>query len=194
MRLASLGFFLLLVIAHVAGTPEDVADRPLSTFRDGPQAWIGYALFTTLLLVGLSHFTTLLRCRRRSEAVVSGLAFLLLLAVTATPSEDGFHLLTSLILLALLFGYYAVLLYRAEKLWLFAHLAVPIVLALVIRWRSYGLWQKSFIAYFVFLAAAHHFVLTLPLLEHRPRRGRVTMRRKVYRLDPMQARSSGGRS
>jgi hypothetical protein len=194
MKLASLAFFLLLVIAHMTGDPGDVADLPLSTFRDGPRAWIGYALFTTLLLVGLTHFATLLRCGRRSEAVVSGLAFLLLLAVTATPSEDSFHLLTSLILLALLFGYYAVLLYRAEKLWLVAHLAVPIALALVIRWHSYGLWQKSFIAYFVFLAAAHHFVLTLPLLERRSRRSRLTKRRKVYQLDPMQARSSGGRS
>lgn len=190
MKLASLSFFVLLLSAHLTGDFESALGQALSTFRDGPRSWIGYALFAALLLVCLFYVIELTRSRRGTEAAFSCLALLVLLVVALTPSTDGFHSLCSLILFVLLFLYYALLLYRAEPLWLIAHLAVPIVLALVISFHSYGLWQKCFIAYFVFLTTAHHFALTLqrvegdlsPLATCRKRRGRSGKRRTVHRL------------
>ncbi len=189
MKLASLSFFLLLVFAHTTGDFESVAGQPLSTFRDGPRAWLGYALFATLLLVGVLYVTALVRSQREAEAGISALGILVLLIVALTPSTDGFHLCFSLLLFALLFGYFGVLLYRATAVWLLAHLGVPVALAFVVDFHSYGLWQKSFIAYFVFLAAIHHSVLTLQRFDGRsspaarPWRHAGTRRRKVYRVE-----------
>jgi hypothetical protein len=190
MKFASLSFFLLLVFAHTTGDFDSLAGQALSTFRDGPHGWLGYALFATLLLVGVLYVTALVRSQREAEAAISALGILVLLIVALTPSTDGYHLFFSLLLFALLFGYYGVLLYRTMAVWLFAHLAVPVVLAFVVDFHSYGLWQKSFIAYFVFLATAHHSVLTLQRLDplwpvSRPwRYGHATRRRKIYRLEP----------
>ena len=189
MKFTSLSFFLLLVFAHTKGDFESLAGQPLSTFRDGPHGWLGFALFAALLLVGVLYVTALVRSQREAEAGISVLGILLLLIVALTPSTDGFHLFFSLLLFALLFGYYGVLLYRAVAVWLFAHLAMPVALAFVVDFHSYGLWQKSFIAYFVFLAAAHHYVLTLQRLDGRPSpdarpwRHAGTRRRKVYRVE-----------
>jgi hypothetical protein len=63
-------------------------------------------------------------------------------------------------------------------------------LAFATQLHSYGLWQKSFISYFVFLAAAHHHVLTHRHFRHfdssaadpcNPRQ--ETKRRKVFRME-----------
>jgi hypothetical protein len=62
-------------------------------------------------------------------------------------------------------------------------------LAFAIQFHSYGLWQKSFISYFVFLAAAHHHVLTHRHFRHFDssadlfNRSQETKRRKVFRLE-----------
>jgi hypothetical protein len=190
MKLAALTFFLLLLFAHLTGDFDTQAGRPLSMFRDGSQAWLGYVLFAALLIVAVLYVTTLVRFDRLGEAATACLAFFLLLVVVATPSSNGFHLLCSLLLLLLMFAYFGLLMARTEKIWLFAHLAVPVALVLVIRFHSYGLWQKSIISYFVLLTAVHHQVLTLPELS--PRRYIPTRRRKVYQLEPTRewARSS----
>jgi hypothetical protein len=186
MKLTALAFLLLLLLAHMTGDFDELAGQPLSTFRDGPQGWLGYALFAALLLVSLLYLAALVRFDRLGEAAVSGLAVVLLLVVALTPSWGGFHLLCSLLLFMLLFGYYSLLFYRMEGVWLFVHLAAPVVLALVTNLHSYGLWQKSFIAYFVLLAAAHHHLLIrqpLPPTGHGAmRRVSSTRRRKVYQL------------
>jgi hypothetical protein len=187
MKLAALAFFLLMFFAHVTDDFDLVAGQPLSIFRDGPRGWLGYALFAALLLVSVSYIKALARSRMECEAILSVLGASLLMLVAATSSTGGFHLLCSLLLFALLFSYYGILLYRAEPIWLAAHLFVPIALALVVRFHSYGLWQKCFISYFVFLSAAHHHVLIAQLQEYKSslaaaRRGRSDKRRKVYRV------------
>jgi hypothetical protein len=190
MKLASLTFFLLLLLAHTTGDFERLAAQPLSMFRYDSQAWLGYALFAALLLVGVLYVRALVRSQREAEAAISALGVLVLLIVALTPSTEGFHVLLSLLLFALLFGYYGVLLYRTIAIWLFAHLAVPIALAFAIDFHSYGLWQKSFIVYFVFLAAVHHHALTRQRLDHKSspvasglsRSDQTFRRRKVYHL------------
>ncbi len=190
MKLAALSFFLLLVYVHCMGDPERVAEQPLSTFRDDAQGLFGYALFAALLLVSVLYVAALARFQREAEAAISVIAAVILLTVALTPSTNGFHELSSLLLFSLLFGYYGVLLYRAEPLLLIVHLNVPLALALAVRFHSYGLWQKSFISYFVLLAAAHHHVLTCQRSSSRPspaaspfQRGQTTKRRKVFRLE-----------
>jgi hypothetical protein len=52
--------------------------------------------------------------------------------------------------LGLVFGWYAVRLYRVSSPWLFVHLAVPLLLATYAT--SYGVWQKATIVYFLLTA------------------------------------------
>lgn len=191
MKLAALSFFLLLLFVHWTPDFESVSEQPLSMFRDDSRGWLGYALFATLVLVGVLYVAALGRSQREAEAIISAFAILILLAVALTPSTDLFHLFCSLLLFGVLFGYYAILLYRAERILLVVHLIVPIALALAIQFHSYGLWQKSFIAYSVFLAAVHHHVLNhqrshdraSPVAD-RLRCGPARRRRKVYRMEP----------
>jgi hypothetical protein len=143
MKLASCAFLLLLLVIHVEGDFDLLLDSPLSMFRDGDQAGLGYVLFALLLLIGLCYTYALARWRREGEATVAGLAVLLLVLVTATPSLGAGHGWCSLLLLLLLYSYYALLLYRADTLWLWPHLCVPALLALATRLHSYGLWQRA---------------------------------------------------
>lgn len=197
MKLAALSFFLLLLYVHWTGDQEHVVEQPLSMFRDDSRGLFGYALFATLLLTGVLYVAALARSQREAEAAISAIGVLMLLVVAVTPSTNGFHVLCSLWLFGLLFGYYAILLYRAERILLIVrillvvlHLIVPIALAFAIQFHSYGLWQKSFISYFVFLAAAHHHALTRQRFEKPSspaagpwRRGDAPRRRRVYRVE-----------
>jgi hypothetical protein len=192
MKLTSLVFFLLLLLAHAMGDPGELLGQPLSLFRDGEQGGpLGYALFAVLLLNGLLYTVTLVRFDRIGEAGMAGLAVGFLAVVAATPSWDAFHLVCSLLLLLLLFSYYATLLYRAGSPWLIVHLAVPFALVSATRLHSYGLWQKSLIAYFVLLAVVHHHILlrgrTDPRRSLSGRRlrgnGVYQKRRKVYQVE-----------
>lgn len=190
MKPAALSFVLLLIYVHWTGDLERAAEQPLSTFRDDSKGLLGYALFAALLLVGVLYVVTLARSQREAEAIISGLGVLILLTVAVTPSTDPFHLLCSLLLFGLLFGYNSILLFRAERILLALHLLVPIALAFATRFHSYGLWQKSFISYFVFLAAAHHHALThqhpgdhTSTASRRVGRSQGTKRRKVYRME-----------
>jgi hypothetical protein len=45
MRLASLAFLIVLVVAHLAGDPAEGLALPLSMFRDGAYRPFGYLLF-----------------------------------------------------------------------------------------------------------------------------------------------------
>jgi hypothetical protein len=189
MKLASLVFLSLLFVAHAAGDPERLLGQPLSELRDGEQGWLGYTLFAALLVVGVLYIGALVRSRRAGEAAVAGLAVLLLVVVTVTPSWGASHLLSSLVLLLLLHVYYGLLLYRAESFWLLVHLLMPVALAGATGFHSYGMWQKSFIAYCVVTAAVHEHLVVRQAgrracLGVGTRRASQPMRkRKVYRLE-----------
>jgi hypothetical protein len=156
MKFTTLVFVVVLLFAHAAGDLDPMLERPLSHFRDEP---VGYVLFGLLLVVGALYTRALWRSRREAEATVSAFALLLLVVVAATHSASGFHLFCALVLLGLLFGYIALLLRRARSAWLPAHLAVPLLLVLLTRCHSYGLWQKTFIVYFILAVAVHHHLL-----------------------------------
>jgi hypothetical protein len=191
LKLASATFFLLLLGAHVGGDLGQRLAQPLSLFRDGGQGWLGYLLFAVLLLIGLLYMRALIHAGKEEEAVSAGLAALLLFIVAATPSFQGFHLLSSLLLLLLLFGHYWRLLRDSGSPWLIAHSLAPLVLVFLSGCQSYGLWQKSLILYLVVLANIRHHLLgrgeagqALSAASRRwLDRGGGIERRKVYRLE-----------
>jgi len=73
VKLASAAFVLLLLVAHGVGDLGQRLEQPLSLFRDGEQAWVGYLLFAALLLIGLLYTVALIRAGKEEEAVCAGL-------------------------------------------------------------------------------------------------------------------------
>jgi len=199
MKVAVLAFVLLLLGAHLGGDSGELVGQPLSMFRDGEQAWLGYALFYVLLLISGLYVKALKRADRVPEAAVAVGAALLLAVVAATPSWGAFHIVCSLLLLGLLISYYALLLHRAEGPLLAAvHLAVPLALVGATGLHSYGLWQKAVITYIVVVTAAHHHLLGRPAPKReRPRASRrapVGKRHTVYALAPSREWARRGRA
>jgi hypothetical protein len=185
MKAAAIAFFAALLWAHGLDDIDLLLERPLSQFRDGHHRWLGYGLFALLLLMGVQYTIALARSRMEPEAFISGLGVALLLIVAATDSSGAFHLFTSILLLLLLFSFFASLLRRAGSLYLLPHLTVPVILVLATRFHSYGLWQKSLIAYFVLAAVFHVHVLERNLTNSREAGLRQPKRtRKVYQLKP----------
>jgi hypothetical protein len=190
MKLASISFFVLLLLAHANGGLAGMIGQPLSQFRDGEQRWLGYTLFALLLLIGWLYTVALARSRQEREAAVVGFAVLLLLFVVTTPSLGVFHSIGSLLLLGLLFCHFAWQLFQAESLWFFAHLAVPVTLAFLTFFQSYGVWQKGIISYFVVAVVIHYSTLSQTLPVHDPSQldsdslmyGHAMKRQKVERL------------
>ncbi len=187
MKLASSAFFLLLGLAHLAGDLDELLARPLSPFREGEFAWLGYLLFAVLLLIGVLYVSALWRRQREAQATAASLALVQLLIVALTESYGLLHLMCSFLLLVLLFGYYAVLLLRAGSAWFIAHLTMPTLLLLATQGHSYGLWQKAFIVYCVLAAVIHHHLLGAPEPVWRSRRAQPLRRRKVYTLEAGRA-------
>jgi hypothetical protein len=194
MKLVSLAFLLLLLHAHGEVETADPLALPLSMFRDGAHGWLGYALFVLLLAIGGLYARALARSRKEAETSMAGCAVLLLLIVAVTASEGPLHVLCSLVLLALLYGYCAGVLCHARSPWLLGHLAVPFLLAWATGFHSYGAWQKCFIAYCVLAVTVHHHLLgqrparaepalPRPSLSRRGRPGRL----KVHSLEPGRA-------
>jgi hypothetical protein len=185
MKLAALSFLVLLLAAHVAGDTARLLGQPLSQFRDGEEALLGYGLFALLVLVGGLYAVALARSDRVAESAITGFAVLLLLLIAATPSLGVFHHLFSLGLLLVLFGYFTILLLRAGSPLLLAHLAMPLGIAWFTEMHSYGLWQKSFIVYIVLAATVHHHLLGRPAPPQPAQRraGALPSRRRtVYAL------------
>lgn len=160
MRLASIAFFLILAGLHGS---EGTLSQPLSTFRDGPQRTWGFALFGLLTFIGLNWIWTLIRTRSTSELVGVVPALPLLGFVALTDSRDGWHLAASFVLLGWMLLFFAAKLWEEENWLVFLHLLMPIAIGLTIRFHSFGLWQKSLIAYFVVLINMHDL---LRLCEH----------------------------
>ena len=193
MRLASLAFFLILAGLHGS---EGTLSQPLSTFRDGPQRTWGFALFGLLTFIGLNWIWTLIRTHSTSELVGVVPALPLLGFVALTDSRDGWHLAASFALLGWMLLFFAAKLWEEENWWVFAHLLMPIAIGLTIQFHSFGLWQKSLIAYFVVLINMHDL---LRLCEHEtkplPRPGRIPvseLARQFYEsghFNPLQRQS-----
>ena len=196
MKLTTLAFLVALLVAHSVGDTVKRFDQPLSMLRDGPDGvarWLGYLLFGLLLLAGALLIQAFYRARRFLDVGVFGFAAGLLLLVAVTPSLNGDHELCSFFLLALLYLYYAGLLYSAGSAWLVAHLPVPMALLLLTRAHSFGLWQKALILYFLLaITIQHHFLAQwLPA----PRRGAARIprpalpsrRRVVFNVQPGKA-------
>jgi hypothetical protein len=194
VKSASAAFVLLLLGAHGVGDYSRRLAQPLSMFRDGEQAWLGYVLFATLLLVNVWYTRDMIRAGEEDEAVIAGLATLLLFIVAVTPSLEGFHNLSSFALMMLLFGHYWRLLRDSGSPWVIIHVSVPFALVLLSGCHSYGLWQKSLIVYLVALANLRHHRLCR-MREREPVSepsselfggGGVNRPRKVYRLEAGQ--------
>ncbi len=94
------------------------------------------------------------------EVWVFCLAGFLLVVVAATPSFGPCHELCTLALLVLVYSYFALLLYASGSAWLFVYLPAPVALALATRFHSYGLWQKTLIAYLVVLVNIHYHLVS----------------------------------
>jgi hypothetical protein len=185
MKLLSLIFVGLLFWSQVVVGAE-LADKPLSMFRDGDFGVVGYTLFALLLAIGALMATALQRAERRGEARVFFLAVFLLFVVLATPSLDSaLHETGAAFLLCLLFGYYAIHLVIAQSGWLYFHLALPVALVPLLG-LGYGPWQKGLIVYLVLVINIHWQLL--PPIQSRSARGRRRVpslkRRVVYVIEP----------
>ncbi len=184
MKTASAAFLAILLLAHLLGNSNRLADRPLSMFRDHERIWLGYTMFGLLTFIRLAYLWPLVRCRRYGEIVFVAPAVVMLLIVAATPSTGLLHAIFSFALLAMIFAHFAILLYLESSLWLLAHLLVPAILMFAARYQSYGVWQKGLIVYFVIAAAIRHHFLMQQLIELH--RGETPMRpkrpRKEFRL------------
>jgi hypothetical protein len=145
MVIATALFLALLAAAHV-GDP-DAVDRPLSLYRE-ERPVVGYSLFGLLALVGGLHIRTYYRLGLGRELFAPAVSVVLLTVVALTPSPDTGHTLAAFVLLGLVFGWYALRLYRVASPWLVVHLAVP-PLMFVYLGSSYGVWQKLVIVYFL---------------------------------------------
>lgn len=148
-RFLSLVFVALLVYAHTLGTTACLLEQPLSVFRDYPEPRIGYLLFGVLVLLGAVHLRAATRACQQADAAALRLALALLIVVAVTPSFGIIHILSSLLLFLLLFGYYAILLRVAKSNWRFVHTAALLVCLLGAALHSYGFWQKCFVVYLV---------------------------------------------
>jgi hypothetical protein len=160
MKAVSLAFLTLLLLAHCTGDPGKLVDLPLSLFRDGPLWAFGYALFALLLVAGGLMVATLLRAGLHGHTFLFSLTAVLLLLVAVSPSYNALHLFLAFVLLAVFYGYYAAVLHSAASPWLWAHLASPLLVLSATQFHSYGLWQKSFIVYFLLVVNVHHHLVT----------------------------------
>lgn len=173
VKVLALAFTVMLVCAHLADAQGDAYHRPLSMFRDYQPAWIGYALFGLMLAIGVEIIRTACRLRAEGHVVVYLVLTGMLALVAATPSTDSVHTTFAVTAMAMMFIYYAVLLYRSDCLfWLVMHLLTPSILMLASRLESYGIWQKAMIVYFLAATVIHQHLLAQWLPKRRPTRHR----------------------
>ena len=195
MKLVAAVFLVFLIDAHLQDRGRETLDLPLSMFRDGGRGVQGYVLFALLLAVGGVMIARTVRLKQYGQTAFFASAGFLLLLAMITPSLGGFHALCAFGLLGLIYVYYAGLLFAAGNyflLWL--HAMIPLFMLLIVRFHSYGLWQKGIIAYFVLALVIHHHLL--PRLKfdslfdwpaRGKRGGQLGRRRRVYTLDSGKA-------
>ena len=153
MKFASLVFFALLIYAHhVCGQP---LEWPLSAFREGECAPLGYALYGAIALVSVVYSADLKRFRDPIEAVDTiGFGILLLIAAVS-PARWMLHRGSAGLLLVCAYVFLAMQLHRSDRALMAIHLCAPLVIAVVTDFE-YGIWQKALISYFIVVATIHH--------------------------------------
>ena len=157
MKLASLIFFALLIGAQqVCGQP---LAWPLSGFREGECAPLGYGLYGAIALVSVVYSVDLKRFRDPIEAVDTMGFGLLLLIAAVSPARWMLHRGSAGLLLVCAYVFLAMQLHRRHRPQMLLHLCAPIVLAVVTGFE-YGIWQKALISYFIVVATIHHHVAT----------------------------------
>ena len=157
MKFAALCFFALLFFVHQVCSPYESLTWPLSAFREGQCAPLGYALFGLIGLVTAIYSVDLKRFRDPIEAADTiGFAVLLLL-VALSPNRWMFHRTMAFILFGSAYVFFGIEL-RKNRLLMLIHLCAPVLLAVVTGFQSYGVWQKSLISYFVVVSTMHHHV------------------------------------
>jgi len=159
MKLAALLFFALLIYVHQVCSPSVALDWPLSAFREGECAPLGYALFAAIGLVTAVYSVDLRRFRDPIEALDTIGFGVLLLFVSVSPNRWMFHRVSAFTLLGCAYLFFSIQL-RNNRPLLLMHLCAPIVLAVLTGFESYGIWQKALISYFVVVATIHHHVAT----------------------------------
>ena len=167
MKLASLLFFAQLVfVHHVCGAPASF-DWPMSGFRDGECAPMGYMLFGAAGLVLFVYSVDLGRFKDPIKSVDTIGFGLLLLLVAISPNRWMFHRTFAFIVLGSAYVFFAIQL-RSNRALMAAHICAPAVVAVVLGkglgFESYGIWQKTLISYFVVVATVHHHIATRNVL------------------------------
>jgi hypothetical protein len=189
MKLASLSFFAALAYIHRLEDLQTALAKPLSVFRDGPEAPLGYALIGVLVLIAVLYVGELSWAGLAGEAAVAAFAVVLLFVVAATPSWGVLHSFCAVALLGLLFAYAALVFRQLARPAMLAHLAVPVILLAATRFHSYGFWQKSLIVYFVLAAAVHQHLIRRKryardaVEQGQPDAMMTAKSRKVYRVE-----------
>ena len=189
MKLAAAAFFAALIYAH-ALAPAETIPLPLSLFRDGPFQSLGYALFAVLALIAVIYIADLVRFGQPGEAAAAGFVVVLIAAIALTPSLGLTHGAAAAAVLAGLFAYFALLLSRSGSPLKLVHLAMPLLILAVTQFHSYGLWQKSLIAYFVAAATIHHHLVRRARVREaglKPDALAQARQRRIYHLDPAPA-------
>jgi hypothetical protein len=159
MKLASLLFFALLMYVHQVCSPYEALYWPLSAFREGECAPLGYGLFGGIALVTAVYSVGLKRFSDPIEAIDTIGFGALLLMVAVSPNRWMFHRASAFTLLGCAYVFFAIELRNNRPLMLI-HLCAPIVLAVVTGFESYGMWQKALISYFIVVGTIHHHVAT----------------------------------
>src|SRR5258708_34764992 len=105
MKQISLALLGVLAALHLL-EGGDATATPLSMFRDGQHAWLGYTAFALLILMGVVVAHGAYRCGEFATSIFYSVAMIILFAIAATPAFDPLHLLLSLLLPLMLYGYY----------------------------------------------------------------------------------------
>ena len=181
---ASLFLVLLWLVHYILGFDQSLA-LPLSFLRDGDIAGLGYVLFLLLIIGSCWYTVKLTRCDEIAEAGIAGLSTVLLIVVAATPTINGMHEICAFLLLGTLFCNFWVVLYHQNSLWVFVHLATPLLIVILTRFHSYGLWQKCIISYFLLASMLRDHFLRVPAKQQISYHGGQS-KRVVYKLNPDQ--------
>jgi hypothetical protein len=155
MKLAALLFFALLLFAHQLCSPGQSLTWPLSGFRDGPCAPLGYALFGAVGLVTAIYSVDLKRFSDPIKATDTIGFTLLLFMVAVSPNHWMFHRTMAFIVFGSAYVFFAIQL-REHRTLMLIHLCAPVLIAALTGFAVYGIWQKSLISYLVVVSTVHH--------------------------------------